>query len=187
MMSHRAEKVARLRGAGAAIVMLIVAQAGAVAAQNGWTTVSPAGGRFTVSMPAAPTVVRKPATGPYEAIVAYVARQAGRGFVVAYGDLKPGRIVSVPQLLESNRDDFIRSVHGKLMVSRGTQFLHVRTGTRPAVEFTAEGENMDCRGMVVIDGRRVYQLGACGRESDAFAAAAARLLSSFAITSKPSA
>lgn len=187
MASDGNGKAARLRGTGAAIAMLIMAHPGVVFAQDGWVTVSPTGGRFSVSMPTAPTMVRKSATDTYETVVAYMAHAAGRDFVVAYGDLKPGGKAGVSQLLESNRNNFIRSVHGKLVNSRGTQFLHVRTGTRPAVEFTAESGNKDCKGMVVIDGRRVYQLAACGREGDTFTAAADRLLSSFAITSEPSA
>ena len=121
--------------------MLVMAYAGSGFAQDTWVTASPEGGRFAVSMPAAPTMIRKPAMGAYEAVVAYVARVAGNDFVVAYGDLKPGGKIDVPQLLESNRDGFIRSVHGKLMNSRGTQFIHVRTGTRPAVTLTATSAN----------------------------------------------
>jgi len=151
-------------------------------AADDWVTVVPLDGSFTASMPMKPRFIMDDAgKGDYTNMATYIMNRDGRIFAVGYADVKPDAKGSMDQLMETNRNDFVKSIRAKLTGSQPIQFHNAPGDPRPASEFTAVSEKASCKGLIVADGMRIFQVVACTRTGVDAPEDIERMLSSFTI------
>ena len=150
-------------------LVLLAALNAAAQAPAPWVKFSPPGSPFTVLMPAQPQESKKTSdspNGPYTTYL-YSSRSPEREiYLVGWVDYDPKFNFGVQAELNANRDNFVKSVQGKLLST-----TPIKLGAHPGIEFKAEVTGkVDIVSRVYIVGRRPYQLIAvtpAGRDASA--------------------
>lgn len=148
-----------------------------------WIEYSSPEGRFSALFPAQPEHEAKTNTNPQTKnpytvhIYSWTNKSVFLG--VAYVDYEPGFRFSVDGELEANQNNFVKEAEAKLLSSKKTQFERAPGDTLPALEFSGEASYASFRGVVIVDGHRVYQWTAGTRKDYDGFAMMERFLASF--------
>ncbi len=137
-------------------------------------------GKFTVNFPTPPTVESRTAAGLTLNLFNADFEKGKGGFLVTYSDL-PADLLKAPlpdQVLASSEKGLVDSFKAKIIKSASVPFGPKKY---PAREITAERDQWNMRGTIILVGNRMYQVCVYGpkefiasKEADAF-------LASFAI------
>ena len=178
------------RRSTALLLLMVLASSLSVFAQQqnqSWIEYSSPEGRFSALFPAEPEQQTKTGTsplmkGPFTLhIYSWTNKSVFLG--VAYVDYDPEFRFSVDGELEANQNNFLKEAEGKLVSSKKIQFERAPGDTLPALEFSGEASYATFRGVVVVDGQRVYQWTAGTRKDYDGAAMMEKFLSSFKLKS----
>jgi hypothetical protein len=148
-----------------------------------WIEYSSPEGRFSALFPAQPEHETKTNTSPQMKtpytvqIYSWTDKNVFLG--IAYVDYEPEFRLSVDGELEANQNNFLKEAEAKLLSSKKTQFERAPGDTLPALEFSGEASYASFRGVVVVDGHRVYQWTAGTRKDYDGFAVMERFLGSF--------
>lgn len=135
----------------------------------GWQRFSHPDGRFSVLVPAAPRT-NAPTSDKAGTYYTFTVTHAGRAYDM-----------TEPQVeLNSNRDSFISSLKATL-VSEHRFYSNQPVGQVPAIEFTCESPEWECRSRTFIMVRRGYQVAVLTRRGTVSSLDADRFLDSFQI------
>jgi hypothetical protein len=117
-----------------------------------WVKFAPAGGDFTVLVPAAPKELE---SAPVKDFTAHsFGVLAGHVvYVICYGDYAPSTHLNTDAELLANRDNFLKGLNG----TAGTTTKIALDG-RAGIEFTGESAEYTFESRVYISGNRVYQV-----------------------------
>ena len=174
----------------ALLLLIVLASSLSVFAQQSnqsWIEYSSPEGRFSALFPAQPEHQDKTSTSPQMKtpftvqIYSWTNKSVFLG--IAYVDYDPEFRFSVDGELEANQNNFLKEAEGKLVSSRKIQFERAPGDTLPGLEFTGEASYATFRGVVVVDGQRVYQWTAGTRRDYDGAAMMEKFLSSFKLKS----
>ena len=171
----------------ALLLLMLLASSLSVFAQQSWIEFTSPEGRFSALFPAQPEHQAKTNTSPQIKtpftvhIYSWTNNSVFLG--VAYVDYDPEFRFSVDGELEANQNNFLKEAEGKLVSSRKIQFERAPGDTLPGLEFTGEAYYATFRGVVVVDGQRVYQWTAGTRKDYDGAAMMEKFMSSFRLKS----
>lgn len=170
--------LAILLAAGALVQAQSPAQPPAAQAASPWQRYTDATGMFSVLVPAA-LEAKPPTSDKAGTYYAFTAVQEGRAYVVAHND--PTYDMNDPQgELTSNRDSFVESLRASLVSEH--RFISMQpAGQIPAIEFTCQGAEWECRSRTFILVRRGWQVAVLIRRGTTFTLDADRFLDSFQI------
>lgn len=122
---------------------------------DGWVTLTPTQGRFSVMFPEQAkdqSQTTDSSHGPYTTHL-FLAKTTKGLFLVGWVDYDPNFNFGVQSELEANRDNFVKGVKATLINSSKITF-----NGYPGLEFTAETDDVVYKSRVYIIGRRPYQL-----------------------------
>ena len=147
----------RKRAATFRVVLVVAVFAVGAHSQSGWTKFSPEGGNFSILMPGSPKLEVENKIGNFGPYTSYLFSEskAGTVYMVGWTDYAPAVRLNVQGELNSNRNNFIKSVNGVLVDE-----CDINLDGHPGLEFTAE--MMDSKFFVVsriyVVGNRPYQI-----------------------------
>ena len=136
----------------AALLLLLCCGQGIVCAQgDNWIKVAPAGGGFSIMMPARP----EEETRPGDDFTAHLFSSTTDNaiYTVAYGDYAPSVRFNVDDELAASRDNFLQRVDASLKTTKP-----LTMDGRNGLEFTAENAQASFKSRVFIFGTRFYQI-----------------------------
>jgi hypothetical protein len=149
-----------------------------------WREVSPAGGGFTVLMPARPEMAQRQIVFGGVALVMSMTsvHREGMAFGAAYADIPPDYARNA-ELLAAARDALVRNIDGRIASTREIAIDGVA-----GEEFEADGkvgaQPMRLAARVLIGGSRFYQVVYVGRDGKLAEADAKLFLGSFRLMAK---
>lgn len=136
----------------AALVLLFCFGQGIAGSQgNEWVKVAPAGGCFSVMMPAKPEEEVQPSDDFTADLFSVTTDNAL--YMVAYGDYAPSTQFNVDDELAANRDRFLKGVAANL-----TSTKPLTKDGRKGIEFTGENAQASFKSRVFIFGIRFHQI-----------------------------
>ena len=157
-------------------LILLVAFSPAAMQSNNWEKVAPAGGRFSVMMPAEPKDSEfTPA--PDFTSHGYAEEIDGVIYVCLYGDYAASIHLNPDAELAANRDNFLKTLNASLILTK-----EIELDGRFGLEFTGETAENTFQGKVYILGNRIFQITVGVPKVTGDAGNAARFLKSFALT-----
>ncbi len=120
-----------------------------------WSKYSNDAGKFSVMLPGQPE--EKSSTENGVVLNTFKVLQRPRLYMVIYSDYPDADLkLETRERLNAERDGFLKNItDGKLISEREFKFKRGSTDL-PALEFTAETPNINYKGLIVLDGRRVY-------------------------------
>jgi hypothetical protein len=120
-----------------------------------WTKYESSKGRFSVLVPSQPTEEKETKESPYGPFTTTILRSKGNGevYLAAWIDYDPKFIFDTQKELESNRDNFVKVINGKLRNSTGITYKN-----NPGIEFEGTAPNFSFKSRVYIVGRIPYML-----------------------------
>jgi len=131
------------------IILLVAFSASGL--QNNWVKIEPLGGGFSVMIPSVPKEQNKiDETYSSHSLSAVTPSTV---YIVEYGDYAPSIHLDVPGELAANRDNFVKSVEGKLISSK-----EINLDGHPGLEFIAENSQASMKSRVYVIGNRVFTL-----------------------------
>ena len=140
-----------------------------------WTKVAPAGGGFSVMMPARPEEELKPGDGLTTHLFTVTTDDAL--YIVAYGDYAPIVRMNVDEELTANRDRFLKGVNATLISTR-----QITLDGRKGIEFTGESDQAAFKSRIFMFGIRIHQIAVAVFKGKEASASANRFFSSFEFT-----
>jgi hypothetical protein len=122
---------------------------------SGWSKYSNDAGKFSMLVPGTPEESSSTEKGVI--LHTFKVLQRPRLYLVIYSDYPDVDLeLKTSTRLAAERDGFIKGLsNGKLVSEREITFKRGNTEL-PALEFTAETDNVNYKSLVVLDGRRVY-------------------------------
>ena len=135
----------------AVFVVLFVFVQIANASQSEWIKVAPAGGGFSVMMPAKPEEEVQPGDDLTTHLFSLSTDNAL--YLVAYGDYAPSVRFNVDDELTANRDRFLKGLNATLTTTK-----QLTIDGRKGIEFTGESEDATFKSRLLIFGIRFYQI-----------------------------
>lgn len=138
-------------------------------------------GKFTAKFPNGPDQSMKAAGGLTLHIFIGEYEKGKGAYMVTYSDLPPA-VLKAPkpeQVLESSEKGLTENFKAKITKSGATMFGAKKY---PAREITAEREDLNLRGTIVLVGGRLYQVFVFGSKEFTASKSADDFLASFAIT-----
>ena len=158
----------------ATVVVLSLASSLQASQSDLWIKFEPAGGGFTVMLPAQPkemdaTPVNDFTSHVFGLVVDKVI------YVICYGDYAPTVHLDPDAELLANRDNFLKGLQG---TATGT--TKIELDGRKGIEFTGESSQYTFASRVFISGQRVYQVAVGVTKGTDNAAISSRFLKSFA-------
>jgi hypothetical protein len=122
---------------------------------SGWSKYSNDAGKFSMLVPGTPEESSSTEKGVI--LHTFKVLQRPRLYLVIYSDYPDADLeLKTSTRLAAERDGFIKGLtNGKLISEREITFKRGNTEL-PALEFTAETDNVNYKSLVVLDGRRVY-------------------------------
>jgi len=133
------------------VVMLPVLAGSLNAYQSDWVKVSPAGGGFTILMPAKPEEKIEPSDDFTFHLFTVSGEKAI--YLASYGDYAPSIKLDSDGELLANRDNFLKGVKAKLIESR-----KIVLDGHAGLEFTGESDQASFKSRVYLFGNRVHQI-----------------------------
>ena len=127
-----------------------------VRAQNGWAKYSPEGGNFSILMPGSPKVEVENKIGPFGPYTSnlFTEAKAGTFYLIGWTDYPTNVSLNVQGEINATRDNFIKSVNGKLIAEK-----EISLDGHPGLEFTAEmNSRLYVISRIYIVGNRPYQI-----------------------------
>jgi hypothetical protein len=119
-----------------------------------WTTYNSTEGKFSVSLPAQPTIQTDTSkTSPYYVTKVFLARSGAEMFLVGWVDYPESYKFDEQKELEENRDNFIKAINGSLVETKNTAFRGYK-----AIEFKATSGAWTWTSKVFLVGKRPYQM-----------------------------
>ena|SRR5437016_3415485 len=143
------------------------------AAQTEWVNVAPIGGGFSVMMPAKPTEDSK-VDKDYSSHSLMLTKDATI-YILEYGDYAPTIKLDPAGELAANRENFVKTVEGKLLESK-----EISLQGRSGLAFSAESANLSVKYRVYIFGNRVFMLAGAIKKGETDFQNVDRFLTSFA-------
>ena len=140
-----------LRQAAAFVLLFCVGQAVGGAQRDEWIKVAPAGGGFSVMMPAKPEEETRP--GDDLTVHLFTAPTDNALYTVAYGEYAPSVRFNVDDELAANRDNFLKGVDAGLKTTKP-----LTMDGKKGLEFTGENAQASFKTQVFIFGTRFYQI-----------------------------
>lgn len=150
-----------------------------------WVKFSSAAGNFSLSFPKQPKEEKTTIDKPYPSYTSnlYVAREEGEVFLAGWVDYEASYVFNSDKELEASRDNFVKSLKGKLLTSN-----KILLGTYRGLDFTGEFENSQMKfyfkSKVFIVGKRPYMLTYVFLQGKESIARRNRFFSSFRVTPK---
>lgn len=155
----------------------LLALASSLPAQStDWVKVAPAGGGFTLMMPAEPKELELTPL-PDFASHGYGVEVDGVIYVCLYGDYAASIHLNPDAELAANRDNFLKTLNASLISTK-----KIELDGRAGLEFTGENAQTTFQSKVYILGNRIYQIAVGVPKGTGDSANAARFLKSFAFT-----
>jgi len=144
--------------------------------QPAWVKIAPAGGQFSVMMPAAPRTAVKTNNTPLGVATTNLSiYQTEHGwFGVTWTVYPPAMKIEIQTELDATRDNFIKAVNGTL-IDENKVFQNGIAGT----EFTVESPNSMLTSRIFVVGSRTYQLAVAFPKGENHAQDIDQFLSSF--------
>jgi len=144
--------------------------------QPAWVKIAPAGGQFSVMMPAAPRTAVKTNNTPLGVATTNLSiYQTEHGwFGVTWTVYPPAMKIEIQTELDATRDNFIKAVNGTLL-DENKVFQNGVAGT----EFTVESQNSMLTSRIFVVGSRTYQLAVAFPKGENHAQDIDQFLSSF--------
>jgi hypothetical protein len=137
-------------------LLLMIAVAGrAQSSDAGWSKYSNDAGKFSMLVPGTPEESSSTEKGVM--LHTFKVLQRPRLYLVIYSDYPDADLeLKTSTRLAAERDGFIKGLsNGKVVSEREITFKR-GDAVLPALEFTAETDNVNYKSLVVLDGRRVY-------------------------------
>ena len=140
-----------------------------------WIKFAPAGGDFSVMLPAEPKEMESTPVRDFTShTLGLVVDNAV--YVICYGDYAPSVHLDPDAELLANRDSFLKGLQGS-----ATSTKKIELDGRKGIEFTGESSEYNLQSRVHISGNRVYQIAVGLKQGGADNSAnTARFLGSFA-------
>ena len=144
--------------------------------QPAWVKIAPAGGQFSIMMPAAPRTDVKTNNTPLGVATTNLSiYQTEHGwFGVTWTVYPPTMKIEIQTELDATRDNFIKAVNGTLL-DENKVFQNGVAGT----EFTVESQNSMLTSRIFVVGSRTYQLAVAFPKGENHAQDIDQFLSSF--------
>ena len=143
---------------------------------NNWIKVAPAGGGFTVMMPAEPKELELPPVTDFTSH-GYGESVDGVIYICLYGDYAASIHLNPDAELAANRDNFLKPLNASLITTK-----KIELDGRAGLEFTGENSEYTFQSKVYILGNRIYQIAVGVPKGSGDSASAGRFLKSFAFT-----
>jgi hypothetical protein len=158
------------------IIFAVAAQA--QTSTDGWNKFTSDAGKFSALFPGQPEEGAPAEKGIVLHTFRVVARP--RIYMVLYSDYPDADLtLDTKTRLRAERDGFIKgAAEGKLIAEREFKFKRGSTEL-PALEFASEGDGINYKSIVIIDGRRVYFVCAGGLKGSDSTSQIERFLGSF--------
>jgi hypothetical protein len=143
------------RSVVASMVLMFALAGWAQSGGAGWSRYSSDAGKFSMLVPGTPDETSSTAKGVL--LHTFKVLQRPRLYLVIYSDYPDADLeLKTSARLDAERDGFIKGLtNGKLVSEREITFKR-GDAELPALEFTAETDNVNYKSVVVLDGRRVY-------------------------------
>jgi hypothetical protein len=140
-----------------------------------WIKVAPAGGGFSIMMPAKP----EEEVTQHEDFTMHLftVTIANAIYLAGYGDYAPSIRLDPAGELAANRDTFVKGLNATLLDSRS-----ITLDGRPGLEFTAESDQASFKSRVYLFGNRVHQVAVAVPKGKDDTANVNRFFASFAFT-----
>lgn len=158
------------------LTIIFVAMCTSLDAQSTeWVKLAPAGGGFSVMMPAKP----QEEVQPRDDFTAHLFRVTTNEalYLVAYGDYAPSVRLNIDDELTANRDNFLRGAYAGLTSSK-----KITVDGRQGIEFTGESDEALFKSRVFIFGIRFHQIAVAVFKGKANSGNVDRFFSSFEFT-----
>lgn len=141
-----------------------------------WIKFAPAGGGFSVLVPAEPKAMDATPIKDFTSHI-FGVNVDNAVFVVCYGDYAPSVHLDSDAELLANRDNFLKGLQGTT-----TETTKIQLDGRSGIEFTGESSQYTFASRVFISGNRVYQVAVGVPKGMDYAANTTRFLKSFAFS-----
>ena len=138
-------------------------------------------GKFTAKFPTAPDVKSAKAGGLTLNVIVSEAPGGKGGYMITYSDIPADKLKAPTpeQVLESSEKGLAENFKAKITKSSATQLGPKKL---PAREITAERDEFNLRGTIVLSGDRLYQVYTFGTKDFTASKEATDFLASFAVT-----
>ena len=133
--------------------LLLIAASPQAVQNNGWTRLAPAGGGFSVMMPA-PAKEEETKQTVQDFIAHFFATVTDKGvYIAGYGDYAASVHLDPAAELIANRDNFLKGLNARVIDNKKIE----RNG-HSGLEFTGESDQYYFKSRLYILGNRVYQI-----------------------------
>ena len=170
-----------------AVALALGVLATPTAALADWVTQSYAEWQFSATFPAPPKVQTASQTDGTSGVTATThAYIADDGRIICLAGVSDyARPFDAEKELLADRDNFARNAQATVTASRRITVTRPPETRLPALEFTATSTDRLFKSIVIVDGKRTYQVVGVQRQNDAAGAASvSRCLTGFKLTQK---